>query len=351
MASLIVEKSDLKIVLFFVFFCSWKFFGGREEKNSGRQSQTVEVPTTTTKTYHTSPNTQHLFRISTPISTMSSNLPYKQAANVERRTWDKETYEARAKARLTAENSSDGAQKRPLPGSGVGVGSDNAANANDDDATQPAEKEEFQQADAGAQGPMNSKRAFLKARRGKVDLDSKVGTSEIIHPDAVAASSSATDDVSVSITDGVTKTGVGWHCKVCDCFLKDSMTYLDHINGRKHQRTLGYSMRIAKSTTNEVVSKLDQLAKQQKAKETEEILNEGKEDEEDANAKAFQDIVKKKDDEIEERKADRKRRREERKKKVREEAEKKESEGEEEEDEDDGVNPDMAAMMGFSGFG
>jgi len=110
-------------------------------------------------------------------------------------------------------------------------------------------------------------------------------------------------------------------------------------------------MRIAKSTTNEVVSKLDQLAKQQKAKETEEILNEGKEDEEDANAKAFQDIVKKKDDEIEERKADRKRRREERKKKVREEAEKKESEGEEEEDEDDGVNPDMAAMMGFSGFG
>ena len=35
---------------------------------------------------------------------MSSKLPYKQAANVERRTWDKETYEAKAKARVQAEN-------------------------------------------------------------------------------------------------------------------------------------------------------------------------------------------------------------------------------------------------------
>eukprot|EP01083_Nonionella_stella_P292470 994696_1 len=35
---------------------------------------------------------------------MSSKLPYKQAANVERRTWDKETYEAKAKARQASEN-------------------------------------------------------------------------------------------------------------------------------------------------------------------------------------------------------------------------------------------------------
>ena len=273
---------------------------------------------------------------------MPSNLPYKQAANVERRTWDKETYEARAKARIAAENSSD-AHK----------GSDQKQTT--DHESRSVEKEEFQNADSGARGPMNSKRAFLKARRGKVDLESKLGTSEIINPDAAAVSSSATDNfASVNITDGVTKTigGVGWQCKVCDCFLKDSLTYLDHINGRKHQRTLGFSMRIAKSTTKEVVSKLDQLAQEQKSDEAKKSMNGGK-DSADTNVNEFEDAVRKKDEEIEQRKAERKRRREERKKRIREEVEQKEPQtvGVEEDQEEGGVDPDMAAMMGFSGFG
>ncbi len=104
---------------------------------------------------------------------MPSNLPYKQAANVERRTWDKETYEAIAKARIAAENSSD-AHK----------GSDQKQTT--DHESRSVEKEEFQNADSGARGPMNSKRAFLKARRGKGDLESKLGTSEIINPDDVS---------------------------------------------------------------------------------------------------------------------------------------------------------------------
>ena len=154
---------------------------------------------------------------------MSSNLPYKQAANVERRTWDKKAYEDRAKARLAAEEASESTLNRKIP-------------KETNKFYTEVEKEEFQKADEGAQGPLNSKRAFLKARTQKVDLESKVGKTEIIDPSSAAISSSA----DVSITDGVTKsvTGVGWHCKVCDCFLKDSLTYLDHINGKKHQRAL-----------------------------------------------------------------------------------------------------------------
>jgi hypothetical protein len=46
---------------------------------------------------------------------------------------------------------------------------------------------------------------------------------------------------------------------VCNCFLKDLLTYLDHINGKKHQCYLGYSMRVKKSTMEEVNGVLSQL--------------------------------------------------------------------------------------------
>lgn len=291
---------------------------------------------------------------------MSSNLPYKQAANVERRTWDKEKYESRAKARIEAEeNKSNSAslleeelaksgQKRSL--AETILGDENGYN----------QKEEFQPAEKGRAGPMNSQRAFLKARKTKLDLESKVGTSEIINPEEAAKSS-------VQITDGVSKVGgsggVGWHCKVCDCYLKDSLTYLDHINGKKHQRNLGYSMRTEKSTTEEVSSRLQQLIEDRKKKEEEELKKESMilNEEHDVGVNEFEEIVKKKDEEISKRKEERARRREERKKKAREEkininsqSPEENEEGEDEEGDDEtenGLDPDMAKLMGFSNFG
>ena len=290
---------------------------------------------------------------------MSSNLPYKQAANVERRTWDKEAYEARARARNEAVAASAGGagggagsaaavgSKRPIGNDAIQTATGATAAAMSDER----EKEEFVPASKGAAGPERSQRAYLKARRTKVDLESKLGTSEIINPDAVANSgggSGGAEGGAVSITDGVTKssTGVGWHCKVCDCYLKDSMTYLDHINGRKHQRYLGYSMRVEKSTKSEVTSKLSFLAEEKRKAElaaAAEGDNPAAEGEDEGNA--FEDAVRKKDEEALKRKAERARRKEERKKK--------EQEGREEEEAElnGGLDPAMAAMMGFSGFG
>ena len=295
---------------------------------------------------------------------MPSSLPYKQAANVERRTWDKEAYEAKAKARIQAENgssqnhkkSNDEQQSSNEVGQKRSLAETILAEEDGDH-----HKEEFQRADKGRAGPMNSKRAFLKARTHKVDLESKVGTSEIINPDEATKSS-------VQITDGVSKAGgsggVGWHCNVCDCYLKDSLTYLDHINGKKHQRALGYSMRTEKSTTNDVSNRLQSLVEERKRKEEEEKqkeleMSEGNHNEED-KMNEFDKMVKQKDEEISKRKAERKKRREERRKKAQQEKmnptidlggggdHQEEVEGE---GEDEGAQPDIAALMGFSGFG
>jgi len=106
---------------------------------------------------------------------MSSNLNYKQVANVERRTWDVEEYEKKAQTRAAGPKAGD---KRPLPS----------------DTTAEDEKEEFRPAEKGAAGPERSKRAFLKARRDKVDIDSKVGLTEIVSAEAVATTSTKLDD-------------------------------------------------------------------------------------------------------------------------------------------------------------
>ena len=273
---------------------------------------------------------------------MSTNLNYKQIANVSRRTWDVEAYEKKAKARQEAAANGELPRKEET---------DVARSAKSD------EKEEFVPAERGASGPEGSKRAFLKARQGKVDVDSKVGTSEMVSVEAAAAISTGSAGDQAKAGDGVVKTGIGWHCKVCDCFLKDSHTYLDHINGKKHQRKLGYSMRVERSTKEQLLHRLKNLTKEkaQKDKEKEAELNCF------ANESDYDKIVRSKDEELHRLKEERRRRRKEKKKqhaegkqtafeeKEEEKNERNEEKGEE--GEDAGVDPALAAMMGFSGFG
>ena len=78
-------------------------------------------------------------------------------------------------------------------------------------------REEFAPAEAGAAGPEGSDRAFIRARKQKVDIESRVGTSQVI--------TSATSEAD----------GGGWWCEVCLCSLKDSNSYLDHINGKRRK--------------------------------------------------------------------------------------------------------------------
>ena len=81
-----------------------------------------------------------------------------------RKSWDKDYYEARAKARVE--------------------GSIGGNDTEDDERKVKSRKEEFQRADEGSVGPMGSERAFLKAREQRIDLDSKAGKTELYTPNA-----------------------------------------------------------------------------------------------------------------------------------------------------------------------
>jgi U4/U6.U5 tri-snRNP component SNU23 len=300
---------------------------------------------------------------------MSTNLNYKQATNVKRRTWDVEAFELKANERAKEKEAAADATAAAGPHASQKGGSSDTGNAPKRFKINGEEevKEEFKPAEPGAAGPEGSKRAFLQPRQGKVDIDSKVGATEIISAEA-AAKSSLNDSEAGSSKDGVTKSGVGWHCSVCDCFLKDSMTYLDHvsralpsssapflflfihdafvicvfqINGRKHQRKLGFSMRVERSTKDQMLGRLSHLAKEKErsTKKSEAGLL-GEEEETD-----FQVVVKKKDEN-------------EKQKAKPNQAEDTTGSGDLDEDgaEDhepqaEAVDPALAAMMGFSSFG
>lgn len=122
-----------------------------------------------------------------------------------RRTWDKEFYEKRARERAEQGDNFD----------------DAAGDGGNASKSRKLMKEEFKAADDGASGPMGSQRAFLKSRVNKIDLDQKVGKSEMINP-----------------TSAGDQRGAGFWCEVCSCLLKDSASYLDHINGKKRKSTV-----------------------------------------------------------------------------------------------------------------
>ena len=210
-----------------------------------------------------------------------------------RRTWDKSYYEKKAKER-------------------VEKGDNDEINDKTTKNNQNILKPEFQPAEIGAAGPAGSSRAFLKVRDEGIDLESKVGKVEIIKPNSVEAA----------------RGGAGYFCEVCACLLKDSVAYLDHINGKRHQRALGFSMRVERVDVDTVKNRLENIKKSIKESSTKVI----KTADEDYSDKIALQLIEE----------------ENRKKRKREEKESKKKEQEEKEAE--GIDPEIAALMGFGGF-
>ena len=125
----------------------------------------------------------------------------------------------------------------------------------------------------------------------------------------------------------------GYYCGVCDCILRDSASYLDHINGKYHNRALGMTMRVEKKGVADVQTRLEEHRQRKEELKREDYVPDGFE-------KRVVDAEERERQEKEEKKARRK-------------AAKK-GKGAETLAITDGAeeaDADMAAVLGFSGFG
>ncbi|CAG8491168.1 3633_t:CDS:2 [Acaulospora colombiana] len=86
-------------------------------------------------------------------------------------------------------------------------------------------------------------RDLLRARTEKVVLDTNLNKVQVVQSAGLAAKQP------------------GFHCKECDCVVKDSVNFLDHINGKKHQRALGMTMKVERSTLDQIKAKMAELKK------------------------------------------------------------------------------------------
>lgn len=85
---------------------------------------------------------------------------------------------------------------------------------------------------------------YLQARNGELNLERRIGERKAVE---------------------ATETRRGFTCDLCNCVLTDSQSYLDHINGKKHNAARGMTMRVAKVDRKGVADRI-QRAKEKREK-------------------------------------------------------------------------------------
>ncbi|THH01141.1 hypothetical protein EW026_g1501 [Hermanssonia centrifuga] len=88
---------------------------------------------------------------------------------------------------------------------------------------------------------------LMKRREGALELDKNLGKTIVVQN-----------------TSGRGPGVPGFFCETCNRTYKDSVGYLDHINGRAHLRALGQTTRIERSTVEQVRARIAYLREKTK---------------------------------------------------------------------------------------
>eukprot|EP01023_Acetabularia_acetabulum_P063552 TRINITY_DN7998_c0_g1_i1.p3 TRINITY_DN7998_c0_g1~~TRINITY_DN7998_c0_g1_i1.p3 ORF type:complete len:149 (-),score=30.89 TRINITY_DN7998_c0_g1_i1:157-603(-) len=123
----------------------------------------------------------------------------------------------------------------------------------------------------------------------------------------------------------------GFYCSVCDCILRDSQSYLDHINGKWHNRALGMSMKVERVSVDKVKKRLEMHRRKKEQTGNEEYVPDG-----------FETLAEEENSKL---KGKRKRQRES------EDNEPQKTASDNIDDIDTPQDDEMMAQMGFGGFG
>merc|ERR1739838_1253906 len=122
----------------------------------------------------------------------------------------------------------------------------------------------------------SSQRTYLKQRSQDLELDRDLGKTRVVTAHTIKPMQG------------------GYWCSVCECLLKDSSTYLEHVNGRRHNRNLGMNMKVEKIGVDRVREKLKAMSKKPEVMEQEDITERLKALEEQAEEKKRKKKEKKK---------------------------------------------------------
>ena len=99
----------------------------------------------------------------------------------------------------------------------------------------------------------SSQRTFLKRRSAELELDKNLGQMRTVTAHTIKPLQG------------------GYWCSVCECLIKDSASYLEHVNGRRHNRNLGMNMKVEKIGVDRIKDKLKSMKKETEEAEVEDI--------------------------------------------------------------------------------
>ncbi|KAJ3193312.1 zinc finger, matrin-type 2 [Entophlyctis luteolus] len=118
--------------------------------------------------------------------------------------------------------------------------------------------------------------APLRHRDAPVDFTKNLNKTTVVQT-AAAASTAATPAAAVSIIPALAaanavpaaaaapvQTKPGFFCPLCNVTCMDNVNYLDHLNSAKHQRNLGMSMKVERSTADQVRKRIEELTRKRK---------------------------------------------------------------------------------------